>query len=223
MVNYGSYNFKEEIFNAISHWIGFALGIVGLIFLVIFGAKNKSTLQITGFSIYGASLIILYLCSALYHSIPFMRAKNVLRILDHLSIYLLIAGTYTPIILNSFRGRERIILIFVIWGLSLAGIIYKLFIKGKFSKFAKLSTFIYLFLGWVSLLLIKQILLTTSINFVVLLFVGGILYSIGSIFYIDKKIPYNHFIWHIFVLAASFSHYLGIMGAYALGGIWKEI
>lgn len=216
MVDRVKYSFKEELFNAISHWLGFVAGIVGLVVLIIFGVKNQSTLQIVGFSIYGACIILLYLFSALYHSIPFEKAKTVLRVFDHLSIYLLIAGTYTPIILNSFSGSKRIVLISLIWGLSVIGVLFKLFINGKFTKFKKLSTIIYLVLGWLSILFIKQIILTTSYKFIVFLLIGGVLYSLGTIFYMDRKIPYNHAIWHLFVLAASVVHFIGIFDAYAI-------
>lgn len=216
MVDRVKYSFKEELFNAISHWLGFVAGIVGLVVLIIFGVKNHSTLQIVGFSIYGACIILLYLFSALYHSIPFEKAKTVLRVFDHLSIYLLIAGTYTPIILNSFSGSKRIVLISLIWGLSVIGVLFKLFINGKFTKFKKLSTIIYLVLGWLSILFIKQIILTTSFKFIVFLLIGGVLYSLGTIFYMDRKIPYNHAIWHLFVLAASVAHFIGIFDAYAI-------
>lgn len=216
MVDRVKYSFKEELFNAISHWLGFVAGIVGLVVLIIFGVKNNSPLQIVGFSIYGACIILLYLFSALYHSIPFEKAKTVLRIFDHLSIYLLIAGTYTPIILNSFSGSRRIVLISLIWGLSVIGVLFKLFINGRFTKFKKLSTVIYLALGWLSILFIKQILLTTSFKFIVFLLIGGVLYSLGTIFYMDRKIPYNHAIWHLFVLAASVAHFIGIFDAYAI-------
>ena len=133
-----------------------------------------------------------------------------------MSIYLLIAGTYTPIILNSFSGSRRIVLISLIWGLSVIGVLFKLFINGRFTKFKKLSTVIYLALGWLSILFIKQILLTTSFKFIVFLLIGGVLYSLGTIFYMDRKIPYNHAIWHLFVLAASVAHFIGIFDAYAI-------
>ncbi len=213
------YSFKEELLNAITHWIGFIAGIAGLVFLVLCGIRNKSVLQVASFSIYGACLILLYLFSALYHSIPFIKAKTVLRIFDHLSIYLLIAGTYTPIILNSFDGRERILLMLLIWGLSIIGMIFKLLIQGRFTKFKKISTLIYLTLGWISITFIKHIYSTTSLSFILLLILGGVLYSVGTIFYLDRKIPYNHAIWHLFVLAASIAHFIGIFYAYAYGGI----
>ena len=216
MVDRVKYSFKEELFNAISHWLGFVAGIEGLVVLIIFGVKTHSTLHTVGSSIYGACIILLYLFSALYHSIPFEKAKTVLRVFDHLSIYLLIAGTYTPIILNSFSGSKRIVLISLVWGLSVIGVLFKLFINGKFTKFKKLSTIIYLVLGWLSILFIKQIILTTSYKFIVFLLIGGVLYSLGTIFYMDRKIPYNHAIWHLFVLAASVVHFIGIFDAYAI-------
>lgn len=210
------YSFKEQLLNAITHWIGFILGVVALVVLILMGVKSHSASKIAGFAIYGGCLIFLYLNSAMYHSIPNEKAKSVLRVLDHCSIFLFIGGTYTPIILLSLEGGFRAFMLTFIWLICLAGILFKIFTLGKFSKLDKLSLLVYLMLGWVSIFLIKAIFQTTSINFVICLVLGGALYSIGTIFYANKKIPYNHAIWHIFVLLASATHFIGIFGAYAI-------
>lgn len=211
-----NYTFKEELFNAITHYIGVIFGIISLIILLMYAIKNKEVMQVVGFSIYGGCLILLFLSSSIYHSIPNKKAKYILRIIDHLSIYLFIAGTYTPIILLSFKGESRLVFLIAIWILALGGIVFKLIIHNKFTKFSKLSTVIYLIFGWLSIFLIKTIYETTSITFIIFLIIGGLLYSIGSIFYINRKIPYNHGIWHIFVLLAAISHFIGILFAYAI-------
>ncbi|WP_338019284.1 PAQR family membrane homeostasis protein TrhA [Peptoniphilus asaccharolyticus] len=210
------YSFKEQVLNAVTHWIGFILGIVGLVFLIILGLKNNSTIQVVGFSIYGGCLIFLYLSSAIYHTVPNEKAKRVLRIFDHCSIFIFIGGTYTPIILLSLDGAMRVVMLSFIWLICLGGIAFKIFTLGKFSKFDKLSLGIYLGLGWISIFLIRAIYLTTSFKFVFCLVLGGLLYSIGAVFYANKKIPYNHAIWHVFVLLASVAHFVGILDAYAL-------
>ncbi|MDY2986804.1 MAG: hemolysin III family protein [Peptoniphilus sp.] len=211
-----TYSFKEQLLNAITHWLGFLLGIVGLVFLMIFGIRNHSVVQIVGFSIYGGCLIFLYLSSALYHSIPNEKFKRIFRVFDHCSIFIFIGGTYTPIILLSLSGIIRIVMLSFIWLICIGGIVFKIITLGKFSKFDKLSLGIYLGLGWISIFMIKSIYNTTSLEFIFCLVLGGLLYSIGAIFYANKKIPYNHAIWHVFVLLASVVHFVGILGAYAL-------
>lgn len=211
-----TYSFKEQLLNAITHWLGFLLGIVGLVFLIIFGIRNHSVVQIVGFSIYGGCLIFLYLSSALYHSIPNEKFKRIFRVFDHCSIFIFIGGTYTPIILLSLSGIIRIVMLSFIWLICIGGIVFKIITLGKFSKFDKLSLGIYLGLGWISIFMIKSIYNTTSLEFIFCLVLGGLLYSIGAIFYANKKIPYNHAIWHVFVLLASVVHFVGILGAYAL-------
>lgn len=211
-----TYSFKEQLLNAITHWLGFLLGIVGLVFLIIFGIRNHSVVQIVGFSIYGGCLIFLYLSSALYHSIPNEKFKRIFRVFDHCSIFIFIGGTYTPIILLSLSGIIRIVMLSFIWLICIGGIVFKIITLGKFSKFDKLSLGIYLGLGWISIFMIKSIYNTTSLEFIFCLVLGGLLYSIGAIFYANKKIPYNHAIWHVFVLLASVVHFVGILEAYAL-------
>ncbi|MDO5715786.1 MAG: hemolysin III family protein [Tissierellia bacterium] len=210
------YSSREERLNAITHWIGFILGIVGLMILLNYGIKNHSILQILGYSIYGVCFIFLYLSSALYHSIQNKKAKKVLRVFDHCSIFLFIAGTYTPIILLALTGKLRIIMLILIWGICLFGVFFKIGIQGKFSKYDKLSLGLYLGLGWISVFIIAPLYRATSGQFIFCLFLGGVLYSVGSIFYAKRDWPYNHAIWHLFVLSASIAHYIGILQAFAI-------
>lgn len=210
------YTFREQLMNAITHWVGFAMAIIGLVLLVIFGEKNHSPLQIVGFSIYGGCMIFLYLCSALYHSIPNEKAKAVLRVFDHCSIFVFIGGTYTPIILLSFTGVIRIVMLSFIWAICIGGIVFKIINLGNFSKTDKISLALYLGLGWVSLFMVYHIYKTTSVKFIFFLVMGGLLYSVGSIFYAKRKWLYNHAIWHVFVLMASVAHFVGILTAYAI-------
>lgn len=204
------YTRTEEIFNGVSHGIGVVLGIIALTILLIPSIRKGNISAITGFSIYGGCLILMFLSSTLYHSISKKRIKNILRVFDHSSIFLFIAGTYTPIGILTLDGMLRIITLTGIWSIALAGIIFKIFTFGKFDKFKILSLSIYIGMGWFAIIPIRAIINATSINFFYWILAGGLLYTIGTIFYSIKKIPFNHGIWHIFVLIASFTHFLGI-------------
>lgn len=207
----------DECFNAISHWIGVPIGIVGLVFLLYFGIKDHNPGKIASFSIYGGSFIFLYLVSAIYHTIQKERPKRILRVFDHGAIFLFIAGSYTPIIILSFQGIFRIAMIVAVWAIALFGIGFKIFTFNRFDTTKRISLFLYLSLGWMAILMAKPIIENTSIQFLILLAVGGVFYTIGTFFYSNKKIPYHHGIWHIFVLAGSIVHYSGILQLYALG------
>lgn len=202
------YSLKEEIVNAITHGLGVILSIPALVVLIIFAVKYGDALDVVSFSIFGASMLLLYLFSTLLHSIQHQKAKNVFEILDHSAIYLLIAGTYTPFLLGPLRGPLGWTLFGIIWGLTIAGIIFKVyFVK----KFIILSTVIYLFMGWLILVAIKPLYDGLSMDGFLLLLLGGILYSVGSIFYVWRKIPFHHAIWHGFVLAGSASMFFCIL------------
>lgn len=210
------YSFAEELMNSISHWIGVVAGIVGLVFLIVL-SLGKGALRISSLSIYGGCFIAMFLSSALYHTIQNKTAKSILRVFDHSSIFLFIGGTYVPIIMLSFDGRERIILIFLVGALVLGGILFKIFTYGKFEKYKKLSLAFYLCFGWLSLFLLKHLYFNTSHILILFLVLGGLAYSLGSIFYAIKKIPFNHGIWHLFVLAGAVLQYLGLLFTYCLG------
>lgn len=203
-----SYSVKEEIANTITHALGMVLGIVGLVLLLIKATDhNADTLTITSMSIYGGSMIVLFLASTLYHAIPYKRAKRALKTFDHCAIYLLIAGSYTPFLLVSLRTPLAIGLMIVIWAIALVGIIMKLAFVYRFKK---LSLVTYLLMGWLSLVVIYQLALNLEVGGLTLLAVGGLIYSLGVIFYVAKRIPFNHAIWHGFVLAGCACHFFAI-------------
>lgn len=197
----------EEIANTVTHGIGVGFSITGLILLVVRAALYGSAWQVVSFSIYGASLILLYLASTLYHGFQSPRLKSIFRIMDHTAIYLLIAGTYTPFLLVTLRGPWGWTLFGIIWGLALGGIIFKLVFG---TKYEMLSTIFYLLMGWVVIIAIKPLIDVLPTGGLVWLVAGGLAYSLGVIFYAWEKLPYNHAIWHGFVLAGSFFHFFAV-------------
>lgn len=209
------YTVGEEIFNSVTHGIGAIFSIVALCLMVIFSALNGGTaIDIISFSIYGASLIILYTMSTLYHAITNEKAKKVLRIIDHSSVYLLIAGSYTPFALSILKNQDekRIIILIFVWLLAIIGtVLYSIF-KQKVKIFNIVS---YIIMGWaVSLLLPELNNVFTTLNIkccLYLLIAGGITYTAGIIFYAIKKVKYFHSIWHLFVLSGSILHFIAVM------------
>lgn len=204
------YSIKEEIANGITHGIGVIFGIVALTILLVLATKKGDVPKIVAFSIYGACIILMFLSSTLYHSLTKEKVKKILRVFDHSSIFLFIAGTYTPVVLLTLKGYLRIGILIAIWAIALSGVGFKIFTFGKFDKYKALSLIIYIGMGWIAIIPIKSIISATSINFFYFILSGGLLYTLGTIFYGIKKIPYNHAIWHLFVLAASITHFLGI-------------
>ena len=197
----------EEIANSITHGIGLLLSIAGFVVLLVFAILRGTPIHIIACSVYGATLICLYAASTLYHAVTSPRLKRALKIFDHASIYLLIAGTYTPFLLLNLRGAWGWSLFGVVWGLAFAGILFKFWFVDHFEF---LSTAVYLAMGWLVIIAAKPVL--THVPTVTLLWVlaGGLLYSSGVIFYIWKRLPYSHVIWHLFVLAGSACHYIAI-------------
>ncbi|NLY45553.1 MAG: hemolysin III family protein [Tissierella sp.] len=204
------YSKAEEIFNGVSHGMGVVFGIVALTVLLIVSIGKGDIPSIVAFSVYGGCIILMFLSSTLYHSITIEKAKRILRVFDHSSIFLFIAGTYTPIALLALEGNLRLIILIGIWAIALSGVIFKIATYNKFDKFKILSILIYIGMGWLAIIPIRAIINATSINFFYWILAGGILYTLGTIFYGNKKIPFNHGIWHIFVLAASIAHFVGI-------------
>ncbi len=202
------YTLAEEIANSISHGVGCIFGIVVLVLLLSQAiSANAGALAIVSYSLYGGSMILLFLASTLYHAIPGARAKFWLKKLDHCAIYLLIAGTYTPFLLVGLDSPLAHVLMIVIWSLALAGIIFKLAFAHRFKA---LSLITYLLMGWLSLIVIYQLAMKLDTGGVWLLAAGGLIYTLGVIFYVAKRIPYNHAIWHGFVLGGSACHFLAI-------------
>lgn len=206
-MNKRTYSILEEVFHAITHGIGALLAIAGLVLLVVFAALKGNAWHVVSCAIYGGTLVILYLNSTLYHSLAKTKAEKVFQILDHSSIYLLIAGTYTPFTLITLRGPLGWTIFGIIWGLAVLGVVFKVFSAGRLKL---LSTFIYLLMGWLIVFALGRILKTLPGGGVAFLIIGGVLYTLGTIFYIFKKIPYFHFVWHLFVLAASIMHFFAI-------------
>ncbi|WP_394245505.1 PAQR family membrane homeostasis protein TrhA [Vibrio astriarenae] len=203
-----AYGAREEFFNALTHGVGILLGIVGLVLLLFKALSHDAdTLTIVSMSVYGGSIILLFLASTLYHAIPHERAKRALKTFDHCAIYLLIAGSYTPFMLVSLRTPMAMGLMAVIWSIALIGIILKV---AFIYRFKKLSLMTYLAMGWLSLLVIYQLALKLDVGGLTLLAAGGVIYSLGVIFYVAKRIPYNHAIWHGFVLAGCACHFLAV-------------
>lgn len=198
----------EELANAITHGIGAGLSIAALVILVVFAAKISDTWKIVSFSIYGATMITLFLSSTLYHAFPQPKVKRFFRILDHSSIFLLIAGTYTPVTIGTMRGGWGWTLFGIIWGLCILGILMKVFVMGKLKW---LSTIIYLAMGWMVLIAIRPLMTTVPKVFLMWMLIGGAAYSLGIIFYIARKMPFHHAVWHLFVLGGSICHFFGML------------
>lgn len=197
----------EEKINIISHAIGFILSIVALVLLVTHANLQGNVWHIVSFSIFGASLIILYAASTFYHSTKKSELRNRLKIIDHASIYVLIAGTYTPFTLVTLNGTIGWVIFGTSWGLALTGIILKLFFTGKYNL---ISTIMYVLMGWVIVFAIKPLINNLPFEGLLWLFAGGISYTIGAILYSIKKIKFSHAIFHMFVLIGSFCHFMSV-------------
>lgn len=195
----------EERLNALTHAIGAVLGIVALVLLIVYNS-NKTDYSLFSVIVYGLSIIILFSASTLYHSVKDEGKKHYFRIIDHVSIYLLIAGTYTPVLLITLSESLGWTLFYVVWGIAAFGVILKLFFTGKFEVF---STLLYLVMGW---LIIFDFSNVSNIfgDGILFLFAGGLAYTVGIVFYAIHRIPYNHVIWHLFVLAGAIFHFFMI-------------
>jgi len=198
----------EEIANSITHGIGAGLSIAALVILVVLASRRGDAWRIVSFSIYGATLILLYLSSTLYHSFVNPKIKNIFRILDHSAIYLLIAGTYTPVTLTLMRGAWGWTLFGLAWAIAIGGIIITALLLDKLKALLVLS---YVVMGLLVVIAIKPIIQMVPRGMIIWLFIGGACYILGIIFYLWKRLPYHHPIWHIFVLGGSISHFFGIL------------
>ncbi len=202
------YSKNEEIANSVSHGIGMIFGIVALVLLLQKALSYQAdTMTLASMAIYGSSMIVLFLASTLYHAVPHPRAKRWLKTFDHSAIYLLIAGSYTPFLLVSLRTPLAIGLMVVIWSIAILGIIMKLAFVYRFKRFSLIS---YVTMGWLSLIVVYQLAITLHSSGLALLAAGGLIYSLGVIFYVNKRIPFNHAIWHCFVLGGAVCHFLAI-------------
>lgn len=206
-----TYSLREDILSSVSHGIGAALSIVALVLLVLRGVANEDVYQVVAGAIFGASLIFSYLTSTLYHSLRIESVRLLFRKLDHSAIFVLIAGTYTGLMLGVMRGGWGWSFFGVAWGIALMGILLKLLRMGRYPR---LSLTIYLAMGWLAIIGIYPLWKTLPHASFYLLIIGGIIYSTGGIVYALKKIPYTHAIWHLFVLGGSAAHFACIYIAY---------
>ncbi len=197
---------KEEFYNWITHGIGFALSILGLVLMLIYETHGTTHSKL-GVSLYGGSLVLLYFASTIYHFEKREKRKNRYRILDHISIYVLIAGTYSPLVLITLEDSLGWILFWTVWGIALVGTILKIFFTGKYEI---LSIILYLAMGWLIIFDVQALVERVDALGLSLLALGGLSYTVGIIFYLRHKIKFNHVAWHIFVLLGSLFHFLFI-------------
>ena len=201
------HDFREELWNAITHGLGAVLSVAGGAVLITLAALNGTEWQLISAIVFTMALMLLYTASTLYHSIPHTSAKQKLKVFDHCAIYILIAGSYTPFTLIGLREHGGWWLFGIIWILALAGVIFKLFYTGRFEL---ISTLIYIGMGWLAVFAIKPMLQHIDSATLIWLFTGGFFYTLGTIFYMSKKIRYTHAIWHVFVMLGSASHFVAI-------------
>jgi len=198
----------EEIANAITHGVGALLAIAALVILIVLAAVNGTVWHVVSFSIFGTTLVLLYFASTLYHSLTHIRAKHVFNKIDHISIYLLIAGTYTPFCLTALRGWIGWTVFGLVWGCAVLGAVLKAISIGSR---VRLSTILYVLMGWVILFAIKPLYQAMSFNGFVLLMSGGVSYTLGTVFFLRDQVKYNHSVWHLFVLGGSVLHFFAVV------------
>lgn len=212
---YPRYPRGEEIANSLTHGIGTLLAITGMVVLLVFATLYGDTWHIVSCAIFGAALILLYLASTLYHAIQHPGAKSVLRMLDHAAILVLIAGTYTPFTLVNLRGPWGWSLFGIIWGLAMLGIVIEI---TRLRRYRAGLILLYVVMGWAVVAATQPMLANVGRGGLWLLLAGGLAYTGGIVFYLWKRLPYNHAIWHLFVLAGSTLHYFAILFYVLPGG-----
>jgi len=208
MTSPNRYSIGEEIASSVIHGIGILLSIAALIVMVIFATRYGTAWHVAGATVFGCGLIIAYTSSTLYHSFQKARIKAVFRVLDHVSIFILIAATYTPLTLVNLRGPWGWSIFGVVWGLALFGIIVEF---SALRRFRLASVLLYLGMGWTIIVAFKPLLAMVQTGGLILLLAGGLFYTIGCLFYAWRRLPYNHAIWHLFVLAGSASHFFAVL------------
>ncbi len=206
--NIFGYTTGEEISHSVSHGIGAALSVAGLVISVVMAAGTGSAIKIVSFAIFGTSMILLYTASTLYHAFTQRKVKQVFQYADHITIFILIAGTYTPIALILLGGAWGWTLFGLSWGLAIAGIIYETLFMERY-KWVSIS--IYLGMGWIAVVAIKPLMELMPFGLFMWILVGGLFYTFGSIFYLIEKIKFFHFIWHLFVIAGTLCHFFGLI------------
>jgi hemolysin III len=200
---------REELANALTHGAGFVASLIGLPILVLSAANRGERAALVGASVFGAALVALYASSTLYHAISHPTLKQKMRVLDHAAIYLLIAGTYTPFTLGVLRGRWGWTLFGIVWTLAALGVLFKV-VFGS-GAMAKLSTAVYVAMGWVAIIAAKPLIASMDKAGLALLVGGGLFYTGGVVFYVDKRRAWTHPVWHLFVLGGSICHYFAVL------------
>ncbi len=203
-----NYSLREELVHGISHAMGTALSIAGLVILLVIAVRHGTIWHIVSAATYGTSLILLYLASTLYHLFSSSRVKRFFQKLDHTMIYILIAGTYTPLTLIALKGIWGWTLFGLVWGMALCGLILELMVKKRVQWF---SLTLYVGMGWLALIALKPLVVALAPGGFILLLTGGFLYTFGLIFYVWKNLSYHHAIWHLFVMAGSMAHFFAIL------------
>ena len=202
-----SYTPREEFAHAITHGIGILLGIVGLILMMVKASQFGDAWHITSTAIFGVSMVLLYAASTAYHAVSREPLKALLRKIDHGAIFVLIAGTYTPFLLVTLRGAWGWSLFGVVWGLGILGLVLKFWFTGRFRV---VSTLLFLIMGWLIIIAVKPLVAALPTDGFKWLLIGGLSYSLGTVFYLWKKLPYNHAIWHLCVLGGTIGHWIAI-------------
>lgn len=205
---YPNTRIQQELVNSIIHGFGIIFGIISIPILIAFAIKSNNTPGVIGAAVYGFCFLQLFAFSTLYHGFQHAQAKRVFEILDHISIYFLIAGTYTPFLLIYLDNSFGITLLAILWGLTALGIIFKVFFTGRWNI---LSTIIYIFMGCIMIVGGRTFFINIPGDVMTMILIGGALYLVGVIFYLWEKYPYNHAVWHFFVLAAAVCHYVAIL------------
>jgi len=198
----------EEIANSVSHGVGLLAALLAAPVLVLSAVRHGDAARIVGASVFAAAMVLLYLTSTLYHALPENRAKQVFRLLDHVAIYVMIAGTYTPFTLGVLRGTWGWTLFGIVWGLALGGVV--LTMAGGV-RYPKLRTSLYLAMGWIILVAVKPLWLHMPSEGLFWLTAGGIAYTVGVVFYAVKRVRYFHFVWHLFVIAGTACHFIAVL------------
>lgn len=208
MANTHIFTKGEEIANAITHGIGALLSIAGLVLLIVFSSINGNAWHVVSFTLYGASMVVLYLSSTMVHSFPEGKVKDIFEIFDHSSIYFFIAGTYTPFLFVVVKGWLGWTLFGIVWGMAIGGTVFKSFFV---KRYLYVSTIMYIAMGWMIVFVWKPISDNVHPNGLLLLILGGIIYTVGSVFYVWRGFKYHHAVWHLFVLAGTILHFFSVI------------
>jgi hemolysin III len=204
---HAEYRLGDILANAITHGVGAVFALVGAVYLIVVSTRGDAWLVVSC-SIYGGTLILVYLCSTLYHSLVRTRARHVFHVLDHSAIYFLIAGTYTPFMLVSMRGRVGWTLLGLVWALAIGGVIFKSLAVGRFPA---ASATVYLLMGWCIVFGLKPLLHAVSLHGMMWLAAGGLAYTLGILFFANDRLRYFHALWHVFVMGGSVAHYFAVL------------